>query len=70
MQKTAIKRTVDMQVMADWVEPGARILDLGCGRGVLLEFLAQTKGAKAVGVDMDFEKIAGCVRRGVTAYPR
>jgi len=68
MQKTAIKRTVDMQVMADWVEPGARILDLGCGRGVLLEFLAQTKGANVVGVDMDVDKIASCVRRGVTAY--
>lgn len=62
------KRTVDMQIIADWVEPGARVLDLGCGRGILLEFLAQSKKARVVGVDLDIEKISNCVKRGVTAY--
>ena len=40
----------------------------GCGRGVLLEFLAQTRGAQAFGVDLDFAKITACVRRGLSAY--
>jgi len=68
MSKPALKRTVDMQIIADWVEPKARVLDLGCGRGVLLEFLAQSKSADVVGVDLDVDKISGCIRRGVTAY--
>ena len=68
MQKAAVKRTVDMQIIADWVEPKSRVLDLGCGRGVLLELLVQTKEVFAVGVDMQFEKISACVRRGITAY--
>ena len=68
MQKTTVKRTVDMQIIADWVEPKSRVLDLGCGRGVLLESLVQTKEVFAVGVDMQFEKISACVRRGITAY--
>jgi methionine biosynthesis protein MetW len=66
--KSAIKRTVDMQIIADWVEPGSRVLDLGCGRGVLLEFLAQSRQARTVGVDLDIDKVAGCIKRGVTAY--
>ena len=68
MLKTAVKRTVDMQIIADWVEPRSRVLDLGCGRGVLLELLVQTKEVFAVGVDMQFGKISACVRRGITAY--
>jgi methionine biosynthesis protein MetW len=68
MTKPAIKRTVDMQIIADWVEPRGRVLDLGCGRGGLLDFLAQTKDVFAVGVDLDFEKIAVCVRLGAVAY--
>jgi methionine biosynthesis protein MetW len=68
MAKPAVKRTVDMQIIADWVEPRSRVLDLGCGRGVLLESLVQTKEVFAVGVDLDFEKISSCIRRGITAY--
>jgi Methylase involved in ubiquinone/menaquinone biosynthesis len=68
MQKTAVKRSVDMQIIADWVAPGSRVLDLGCGRGVLLEALVQQKEVFAVGVDLEFEKISACVRRGITAY--
>ena len=65
---STIKRTVDMQIIAEWVEPRSRVLDLGCGRGVLLDYLKQTKDVFPVGVDLDFEKISACVRRGVTAY--
>jgi len=68
MQKPAVKRTVDMQIIADWVEPRSRVLDLGCGRGVLLELLVQTKDVYGIGVDMNFEKISACVRRGINAY--
>lgn len=68
MTKLAVKRTVDMQIIADWVEPRSRVLDLGCGRGVLLDMLVQTKDALAVGVDLELEKISACIRRGITAY--
>jgi methionine biosynthesis protein MetW len=66
--KPTVKRTVDMQIIADWVEPRSRVLDLGCGRGVLLESLMQSKDVFGVGVDLEFEKISACVKRGVTAY--
>ena len=68
MNKLVEKRTVDMQIIGDWVEPGSRVLDLGCGRGELLDYLAQTKQVHGIGVDLDFHKLLGCVRRGVTAY--
>ena len=68
MSKRVEKRTVDMRIIGEWVEPHSRVLDLGCGRGELLDYLAQTKQISGVGVDLDFARIAACVRRGVTAY--
>ena len=62
------KRTVDMDIIGEWVEPGTRVLDLGCGHGTLLTYLKQTKRVIAVGVDMDFNRVSTCVQRGVTAY--
>ena len=66
--KAKDKRSVDMQIMRDWVEPNSRVLDLGCGRGVLLDFLKQTRQVEAVGVDLELDKIAACIRRGLSAY--
>ena len=68
MAKLVEKRTVDMRIIGDWVEPHTRVLDLGCGRGALLAYLVQTKQVSAVGVDLDFAKITACVQRGVSAY--
>jgi methionine biosynthesis protein MetW len=68
MSKLTDKRTVDMQVIGDWIEPGDRVLDLGCGRGVLLEYLVATKSVHGIGVDRDFHKISACVKRGINAY--
>jgi methionine biosynthesis protein MetW len=63
-----VKRTVDMEIIGDWVVPGTRVLDLGCGQGGLLQYLVQTKQVSGVGVDLDFAKITTCVRRGLSAY--
>lgn len=68
MSPAPLKRTVDMQVIGDWVEPRSRVLDLGCGRGLLLDYLVRTKQVAALGVDLDFDKVSACVRLGVTAY--
>lgn len=68
MNKVVEKRTVDMQIIGEWVEPASRVLDLGCGRGALLDYLVQTKQVSAVGVDLDFHRITACVARGLSAY--
>ena len=62
------KRQVDFQAIAEWVQAGERVLDLGCGRGVLLEYLKQKKRVYGIGVDIDFHKVLSCIKRGVSAY--
>jgi len=68
MSKLVEKRTVDMQVIGECVEPQSRVLDLGCGRGELMAYLVQAKQVLATGVDLDFGRICACVSRGLSAY--
>lgn len=62
------KRQIDLEIISEWVEPKSRVLDLGCGRGVLLQNLKSEKSIYGVGVDTDPIKINGCIKRGVNAY--
>jgi methionine biosynthesis protein MetW len=66
--KVVEKRTVDMQIIGEWVTPESRVLDLGCGRGALLDYLVQTKSVAALGVDLDFARVTTCVGRGLSVY--
>lgn len=59
------KRKVELHAISEWVSEGERVLDLGCGRGILLEELVNAKNVYAVGVDNDFEKIVRAVKRGI-----
>ena len=68
MSSAKNKRQVDFQAIAQWVHQGDHVLDLGCGRGVLLEYLKQKKAIYALGVDIDQHKILNCLKRGVNAY--
>jgi methionine biosynthesis protein MetW len=63
-----LKHDTDLHLLSDWIAPGSRVLDLGCGRGLLLEHLLRAKQARVVGVDSDLHSVIGCVERGVPAY--
>jgi len=63
-----LKQRTDQRILSEWIAPGSRVLDLGCGPGLLLEHLQQAKRAQVVGVDSDLQSVIGCVGRGVTAY--
>lgn len=54
-----------MQAIARLVPEGARVLDLGCGDGVLLAYLQNERGCTGYGVELDDANVLACVRRGV-----
>jgi methionine biosynthesis protein MetW len=55
----------DLQLIADLVKPGARVLDLGCGDGELLAHLQTSKQVNGYGLEIDSRKITTCIERGV-----
>ena len=56
----------DLQVIASWIEPGSRVLDLGCGNGDLLDYLKRHKQVTGTGIEFSEEKAARCIERGLT----
>jgi methionine biosynthesis protein MetW len=54
-------------VIAAGVPDGATLLDVGCGDGAMLEYLARTKGVRALGIDISGEAVSRAGRRGVIA---
>jgi methionine biosynthesis protein MetW len=58
----------DYAIIGEIVEPGAKVLDLGCGEGELLEWLAGNKGVEARGVELNGTKVQRAIARGVSAY--
>ena len=56
----------DLEVIATWITPGAKVLDLGCGQGDLLSYLRDHKGALCTGIDFSEENIQQCIAKGLT----
>ncbi len=55
----------DFQVIASWVQPGERVLDLGCGDGALLRLLIETRGALGYGIEIDDANVLAAVKNGM-----
>jgi methionine biosynthesis protein MetW len=55
----------DFAAIAAWIEPDAKVLDLGCGDGTLLRYLSQTRNATGYGVEIDHSNIVACLKNGV-----
>ncbi|MDJ0755703.1 MAG: methionine biosynthesis protein MetW [Ardenticatenaceae bacterium] len=56
----------DLQVIAEMVPEQARVLDLGCGDGDLLDFLVRQKRVKGSGIEISEAGVMACVRRGLS----
>jgi methionine biosynthesis protein MetW len=56
----------DLSIIASWIEPGAAVLDLGCGSGRLLEHLAKTKNARGTGIEREEGKVTRGIEKGLS----
>ena len=58
----------DFALIGDIIQPGSRVLDLGCGEGELLAWLAENKNVLARGVEISAAQVRKAIGRGVSAY--
>ncbi|MFH0877620.1 MAG: methionine biosynthesis protein MetW [Candidatus Omnitrophota bacterium] len=59
---------LDYRIIYEIIEPGSRVLDLGCGSGELIYFLAKEKNAKVQGIELSEEAIYKCVEKGLSVF--
>jgi methionine biosynthesis protein MetW len=59
-----------LELIAELVPPGSRVLDLGCGDGALLALLRDRRGCRGYGVELDDAKVLAGVQRGVNVLQR
>ncbi|HYM13440.1 MAG TPA: methionine biosynthesis protein MetW, partial [Bryobacterales bacterium] len=58
----------DYAIISELVEPGSKVLDLGCGEGGLLAWLVENKGVTARGVEISPALVQRCIAQGLSVY--
>ena len=56
----------DYDLIASWIPERSRVLDLGCGDGVLMAGLAATHGVSGYGIEIDDANVLASVKNGVS----
>ena len=57
---------IDLQLIADMVVPGSRVLDVGCGDGSLLDYLLHEKNVDGRGIELSMDGVNACVSQGLS----
>ena len=55
----------DFDVIARWIAPGEKVLDLACGDGSLLRHLMSVRDVQGYGVENDIDNLAACIGNGI-----
>jgi len=58
-----LKNRPDLQLIRDWIDPGSSVLDLGCGRGELLQDLRDHKAVEGYGLEIDRGNLHACLSK-------
>ena len=66
----AHRARVDYELIEALIEPGSRVLDVGCGEGDLLAKLTADKKIEGKGIELDQDLVVGCVGRGIAIIQR
>ena len=56
----------DLQIIASWIEPGSRVIDLGCGEGELLKYLISHKNVTGNGIEHNESRVTLCIEKGLS----
>ena len=56
---------LDLRLIAEMIPPGAKVLDIGCGDGALIEHLTREKQADARGIEIDMAEVTKAVSSGL-----
>lgn len=56
----------DLRVVAEMIEPDARVLDIGCADGALLDYLVNDRGVDGRGIELSTEGVNTCVSAGLS----
>jgi methionine biosynthesis protein MetW len=59
---------LDHKIIYSIIEPGSRVLDLGCGEGDLLYPLVRDKQVRAQGIELNDKAIQECVKKGLSVF--
>ena len=66
MIKSADAQRLDLEIIAELTPEGARVLDVGCGEGELLELLTARRKARAYGLEISQAGVNASVARGLS----
>ncbi|MFC2141316.1 methionine biosynthesis protein MetW [Acidobacteriota bacterium] len=56
----------DLQITASFIKKNSRVLDLGCGKGDLLDYLQKSKQVRGYGIERDEDKVISGIEKGLT----
>jgi methionine biosynthesis protein MetW len=56
----------EFKIIANNIESNTRVLDVGCGDGVLIEYLKQEKNIDVRGLEISKDKVQTCISKGLT----
>ena len=56
----------ELQKICEWIEPGSRVLDLGCGDGALLDWLQRNRQVTGYGIEINQKNVLSCLKKKVS----
>ncbi len=66
LKNTQALERLDHRIIASLITPGSKVLDLGCGEGVLLDYLVKERGIDGYGIEISESAIYKCVAKGLS----